>query len=191
MGLAGEHDLDLPPRPSHDLRQPIQVAKDEPGPFVLGEAAAEADGQYIRTEERVVTRSGDGRLEQAPAELVADLPQLAIGDIGDAVPTGVVDLQRVPVGTDEPGKQRRDTRGHPGRHVDPVGNRPDRHLAHILGPGVSPQPSRHGAVELADADTLGGAVERYVCGADVARPDGVGAALGEEPGDGDSTAGEV
>ena len=72
--------------------------------------------------------SGPGCGGQPPFEMDADLPQLLVGDFGDAVPDGLLIHALAPIFAQIFVEQVSHPAGEPGFGVDAVGDVPDRHF---------------------------------------------------------------
>src|SRR5438034_420386 len=92
MGLASEDKLDRPLRVVDQLHDVVELLKDERGALVRGKATREPDGervgieQLIEGDEIALTEAAPldqqtpaGKLDQFPAQLVAQSPDLLVG----------------------------------------------------------------------------------------------------------------
>ena len=78
VGLAGEDDLDRPPRIVHQPLEAFQVTEQERRAFVGGEASGEPDRQGFRVEQRTGgqnLRRIHLALDPAKPRLLVDVPQ--------------------------------------------------------------------------------------------------------------------
>ena len=166
MGFAGDNDLHGPLRIAEDLLQPLDVAKDQGGALVGGEAAGESDGEGVGIEHfagapdlgRGSLATG-GRLHLARAH-ETDQPALAaamrfeqflVRDIVHLLPDFGLDEAVAPFRLQVLIVKLREIGIQPARQVDTVGDRGNRHLPNRkLRPEVVPHFLRDGAMQAAD-----------------------------------------
>ena len=143
MRFAGEDDLHRAVLIGDERHKAVEIAENEVGAFVSGEAAREADGERVGLKEQT---AGDhlaggeltvfpllagafiGKVHQFVLEVAADRPQFVIRDIEDAVPGKRVVNAIQPVQADVRVKEQTQTAGKPGGGVHTVGDVMDGHV---------------------------------------------------------------
>ena len=186
MRLAGEEELHRAVLVAEDPLQPLQVAEEQPGPLVGGEAPRAADRQRRRGEavvhRRELPRAGAlprvhppqavaHGADEAPLLRVVGGPQLVVGNERvERLPARRFLGGPLPVGAEDALQQVAELGADPGLHVHAVGHRGDRRL----GAGEEPLPHRAADLSVAARDGVaearlpqgeGGHVERLVRGA--------------------------
>ena len=141
--------------------EPLLIAEEQRAAFVGGETASEPDRQNFRIENPIHAPNRFGRFARALArradalahefhqtqfQFLVRLPQLRIGNVGDAPPEIRLGQMFFPIAQIlriERGKFRR----HPRFGVDAVGDTRDRHfVAGHTGPDIFPKRAAHFAV---------------------------------------------
>ena len=166
MGLAGKDDLNRPVRVGEQGVEPVDFREEQSRPLVGGESTGKADGQNIRIEHatgrfhRLVALAAPAALprQASPHELqqevfqgVMRLPEFAWINLVDLLPDIRLSHPPNPAGREDAVIQLQHLPREPTRHVDTVGDVPDRHfLFNPRRPKARPHPSADMAMQGAD-----------------------------------------